>query len=101
MQVNKFVPNSSLFDMMDSKNAQSSEDNTNKGFGSVLMDKLNQVNDMQVNADNATESFIKGDDIDVQDVMLSTEEAKMSLDLAVQVRNKLVDAYQEFNKMQF
>lgn len=101
MQINKFVPNSSLFDMMDSKNVQGSEDNTNKGFGSVLMDKLNQVNDMQLNADNATESFIKGDDIDVQDVMLSSEEAKMSLDLAVQVRNKLVDAYQEFNKMQF
>jgi flagellar hook-basal body complex protein FliE len=32
--------------------------------------------------------------------MLSTEEARLSLDLAVQIRNKVMDAYQELNKMQ-
>jgi flagellar hook-basal body complex protein FliE len=101
MKINEFVPNSKLFDMMDSKNVQSSTENTNKDFGAVLMEKLDGVNKSQLDAENATESFIKGDNIDVQNVMLSTEEAKMSLELAVQVRNKLVDAYQEFNKMQF
>lgn len=44
--------------------------------------------------------YIQGDNTDIHNVMLSTEEAKMSLELAVQVRNKIVDAYQELNRMQ-
>lgn len=101
MKINEFVPDSKIFDNMTSKNVQTTDVNNSNDFGSVLMEKLGQVNDSQIAADNATESFIKGEDINVQDVMLSNEEAKMSLELAVQVRNKLVDAYQEFNKMQF
>ena len=100
MKINEFVQNSKLFDMMDSKNVQSSTENTNKDFGAVLMEKLDGVNKSQLDAENATESFIKGDNIDVQKVMLSTEEAKMSLEMAVQVRNKLVEAYQEISRMQ-
>ena len=100
MKINEFVQNSKLFDMMDSKNVQSSTENTNKDFGAVLMEKLDGVNKSQLDAENATESFIKGDNIDVQNVMLSTEEAKMSLEMAVQVRNKLVEAYQEISRMQ-
>jgi flagellar hook-basal body complex protein FliE len=48
----------------------------------------------------ATEAFISGEDLNIHEVMLITEEAKMSLQLAVQVRNKLVEAYQEINRMQ-
>ncbi len=74
-------------------------------FGSVsfmdmLKEKLDDVNEKQIKADEATEAFISGDDIDIHELMLITEEAKMSLQLAVQVRNKLVEAYQEINKMQ-
>ncbi|SCN21302.1 Flagellar hook-basal body complex protein FliE [Clostridium sp. N3C] len=74
-------------------------------FGSVsfmdmLKEKLDDVNEKQIKADEATEAFISGDDVDIHELMLITEEAKMSLQLAVQVRNKLVEAYQEINKMQ-
>lgn len=74
-------------------------------FGSVsfmdmLKEKLDDVNEKQIKADEATEAFISGDDVDIHELMLITEEAKMSLQLAVQVRNKLVEAYQEINRMQ-
>lgn len=78
-------------------------ENTETGsmsFMNTLKEKLNEVNEKQVEADKATEGFIKGDDVDIHEVMLMTEEAKMSLQLAVQVRNKIVEAYQEINRMQ-
>jgi flagellar hook-basal body complex protein FliE len=66
----------------------------------ILNDKLNEVNELQVDSENATEDFINGEDIDIHQVMLSAEEAKMSIQLAVQIRNKIVEAYQEINRMQ-
>jgi flagellar hook-basal body complex protein FliE len=102
MKINDFIPSTKIFDMMDqNKNSEVQTDNNNNvDFGSVLLDKLNDVNNEQINADNATEDFLKGGDTDIHDVMLSTEEARLSLDLAVQIRNKVMDAYQELNKMQ-
>lgn len=101
MKINDFVPSTKIFDMMDqNKNSEVKTDNNNADFGSVLLDKLNNVNDQQINAENVTEDFLKGGDTDIHDVMLSTEEARLSLDLAVQIRNKVMDAYQELNKMQ-
>nr|WP_238883323.1 flagellar hook-basal body complex protein FliE [Clostridium sp. YIM B02551] len=79
----------------DTKTSTSGDD-----FLKVLKDKLQEVNDKQVNANNMTDAMVKGEDVNIEDVMLSQEEAKMSLDLAVQVRNKIVDAIQELNRMQ-
>lgn len=102
MKINEFVPNTKIFEMMNQNNINSEvqTDTSNTGFGSILLNKLNEVNDEQVNAEDKTEDFLKGGDTDIHDVMLSTEEARLSLDLAVQVRNKVMDAYQELNKMQ-
>ena len=74
--------------------------NENSGFLDTLKEKLSEVNDKQLEAENLTQKFIKGEEEDIHKVMLSTEEAKLSLELAVQIRNKLVEAYQEFNRMQ-
>ncbi|WP_298837134.1 flagellar hook-basal body complex protein FliE [Clostridium sp.] len=83
----------------DSLNTDNSS-NSGISFLDTLKEKLDGVNDKQIEADDITQKFIKGDETDVQKVMLATQEAKLSLDLAVQIRNKLVDAYDAFNKMQ-
>jgi flagellar hook-basal body complex protein FliE len=77
-------------------------DDTVKGisFGDTLKEKLDEVNADQLEADAVTEAFLKGDDVDIHEVMIATEEAKQSLQMAVQVRNKLVEAFQEINRMQ-
>lgn len=72
----------------------------NSGFLDTLKEKLSEVNDKQLESDDLTQKFIKGEEEDIHKVMLSAEEAKLSLELAVQIRNKLVEAYQEFNRMQ-
>lgn len=69
-------------------------------FLNTLKNKLNQVNEKQIIAEESTDSFLKGEETDIHKVMLDSEEAKLSIELAVQVRNKLIEAYQELNRMQ-
>ena len=99
MKINGFVQDSKIFDQIKPFNTTISE-SKNGDFLSMLKGKLDGINDSQITADKVTNSFVKGDETDIHKVMLSTEEAKMSLELAVQIRNKLVEAYQELNRMQ-
>ncbi|TDT50613.1 flagellar hook-basal body complex protein FliE [Fonticella tunisiensis] len=80
------------------KNNQNNSSKVN--FADVLKNALDKVNEIQINAENATTELITGEATDIHQVMLATEEAKLSLELAVQVRNKLVEAYQELMRMQ-
>jgi flagellar hook-basal body complex protein FliE len=101
MKINQFVPDSKVFEKIGSKDNK--EDISGKdsiGFGDLLKQKLDAVNDDQVKAEDTTQKFIQGDEVDVDKVMMDTEEAKMSLELAVQIRNKFVEAYQELNRTQ-
>lgn len=72
----------------------------NSGFSYMLKNKLDEVNAKQIKAEETTNSFLKGEETDIHKVMLDSEEAKLSVELAVQVRNKLIEAYQELNRMQ-
>lgn len=102
MKINEFVPNNKIFDNLkfeDDKNSiEEKKDSTS--FSSRLKEKIDEVNDKQIFADNLSEQFIKGEGPDIHEVMLAGEEAKMSLEIAVQIRNKLLEAYQELNRMQ-
>ncbi|WP_297517611.1 flagellar hook-basal body complex protein FliE [uncultured Clostridium sp.] len=69
-------------------------------FSQALKEQLDVVNNKQIEADIATQKMIQGEDIAIHDVMLAGEEAKVSLQLAMQVRNKLVEAFQEINRTQ-
>lgn len=100
MRVDEFIPSNVMNVLQGGQNNQNTNENNNISFGNILEQQLSAVNDKQVDAENTTNQFVAGDDIDIHQVMLSTEEAKLSLDLAIQVRNKLVDAYQELNRTQ-
>ena len=71
-----------------------------KSFSDVISNAINNVNEKQINADNSIESLIKGDDITMHEVMLSMQESQLSMQLLIEVRNKIVEAYQEINKIQ-
>jgi flagellar hook-basal body complex protein FliE len=99
--INRFVPSQEIFN----SNTLNSKENINKdsnsnNFQDILKDSLDKLNEKQVEADNITNEFIAGGDVEVHEMMLSMEEAKMSLQLAVQVRNKIVDAVKELTNMQ-
>lgn len=100
MKINSFIPNEQIFNTSnENKNSKVSETG-GSDFFKILKDKLNEVNEQQVNADEMTTKMIQGEDVEVHDVMLAAAEAQTSLQLAVQVRNKIVEAIQELNRMQ-
>lgn len=96
MQVNGFVPNEAIFN----NNLNNNKKSSGVSFDSFFKDSLDKVNEKQVIADNLTKDFVSGGDVDINDVMLAGEEAKISLQLAVQIRNKVVEAVQELTRMQ-
>ena len=68
-------------------------------FGSALKQAVGALNQLGQQADASSLSLAKGDPIDIHEVMLNTEQASLGFSMALQVRNKLVDAYQEVMKM--
>ncbi|MGI6285503.1 flagellar hook-basal body complex protein FliE [Neomoorella humiferrea] len=72
-----------------------------ESFGALLKEKLNEISALQQQADVLTQEYLAGRVEDVHEVMLVLEQANLSLQLAVQVRNKVVEAYQEISRMQF
>ncbi|KGN03417.1 flagellar hook-basal body protein FliE [Clostridium novyi A str. 4570] len=102
MKINEFIPSSGIYSKIDSLNKEKSTSgvNTSSEFQDVLKSQLDKVNEKQLESEKITDDFIKGEDVEVHDVMIKNEEAKLSMQLAVQVRNKLLEAYQEINRMQ-
>ena len=71
-----------------------------QGFAAILKDALLSVDGLQKEADKLTEAFISGAFVEIHDVVLAAEKARLALDLTVSIRNKLVEAYQEIMGMQ-
>lgn len=69
-------------------------------FGEVLKDSLAQVNQLQTEADRAITDLATGGPTTLHDTMLALEKADLSFRLMMQVRNKIVEAYQEVVRMQ-
>jgi flagellar hook-basal body complex protein FliE len=71
-----------------------------KSFADTLKDAVNDVNQAQKEADVKMQELATGKNHNIHDVMLTAEKADISLKLMVQVRNKIIEAYQEIMKMQ-
>lgn len=68
-------------------------------FGSALQQAVSSLQQLGSQADSSSLALAKGDPIDIHEVMLANEQASLGFSMAVQVRNKLVDAYQDVMKM--
>ena len=70
------------------------------GFKSVLADAIGRVEQFQSSSQNAIDKFLSGEDEEVHKVALATQQSALAFDLFLQVRNKVVSAYQEVMRMQ-
>lgn len=83
------------------KTTQQSSPTSQVSFSDALKASLDQVNNMQVQADNMGKDFAMGNDnVSLSDVMIAGQKANISFQATVQVRNKLVSAYQDMMNMQ-
>ena len=69
-------------------------------FAATLKEAINNVNQVHLDADRKAQELATGKTDDIAGVMLATEKADIALRVMVQVRNKIIDAYQEIMKMQ-
>jgi flagellar hook-basal body complex protein FliE len=69
-------------------------------FGGMITDAVKQLNQLQNDADTAATQVASGDSVDLHSALVTVEEASLAMQLALQVRNKLVDSYQEVMRMQ-
>lgn len=69
-------------------------------FQEILKEKLTDLNETLQKADKLTLQYLAREIQDIHEVMLALEQASLALQLAVQVRNKVIEAYQEISRMQ-
>lgn len=71
-----------------------------KSFGEFLAESLDKVNDLQQGADAAVAQMAAGEGPGIQEAMIAIEKADVAFKLMMEVRQKILDAYQEVIRMQ-
>jgi len=69
-------------------------------FGDFLKEAVDQVNELQNQSDLQIRNFMSGKGTDIHSVMLAVNKADISFQMMLQVRNRLVQAYQDIMRMQ-
>ncbi len=70
-----------------------------KDFKSILLDSLDEVNRLQGEADSGVQRLITGQTDNVAEVFAAVKKSEVAFGLLMEVRNKLLDAYQEIQQM--
>ena len=69
-------------------------------FSELVKDFAADVNEMQFTAGRAIDMLVTGKTTDVHQVMVAVEEAGVALDLMIEIRNRVLEGYQELIRMQ-
>jgi flagellar hook-basal body complex protein FliE len=87
------MPNSPALD--------TNSDSEGLNFGDMLKSAVHSVDQVNDNAASQVSNLLQGGNSDVNSVMIAVEKADVSFQLMMEVRNKIVSAYQDIEKMQF
>ncbi|MDP5273436.1 flagellar hook-basal body complex protein FliE [Chengkuizengella axinellae] len=83
------------------KNTQNiSGTDLSKQFGSFLNNAINQLNLEEQTVSQLNSQFIQGGNVDPHELLIASQKASLGLELTVEVRNKVIEAYQEIMRMQ-
>jgi flagellar hook-basal body complex protein FliE len=79
---------------------KSSASSSTKQITKSFEDMLSALNQSQQNSDNLVEQLARGEDVDLHTVMIGLEENNVNFNVALGIRDKLVEAYREVMRMQ-
>ncbi|MCX6079921.1 MAG: flagellar hook-basal body complex protein FliE [Chloroflexi bacterium] len=79
---------------------KTSASDSTKAVTQTFENMLNSLNQSQVNSDNLVQQLSQGDNVDLHTVMIGMEENNVNFNVALGIRDKLVDAYREVMRMQ-
>ena len=78
---------------------QNVDQSSSKGFGNLMVEALNDVNETTHASTVLKEAYEKGEDIPLTDVVLAMQKASIGFEATLQIRNKLVRAYEDIKNM--
>ncbi|MFC0296223.1 flagellar hook-basal body complex protein FliE [Geobacillus jurassicus] len=70
-----------------------------KQFAAFFKEALSRVNEAQIQADALTEKLVRGENVQLHDVMIAAQKASIALQLTIEIRNKAIEAYQEMMRI--
>ncbi len=76
-----------------------SEGKAESSFTEIFSNMINSVNDLQSDAAGLQKAFMSGEPVELHEVMIKAQEAGIAMDLLLEVRNKMVNAYSELMRM--
>ncbi len=71
-----------------------------KSFKDIINQQVYDLSQKQIENDENIKALISGDVENIHEVLIKTEEARLQLELAMEVRNKVIESYQEIMRMQ-
>jgi len=95
---NEVLFNSKFKNITSDKNSEGNSDQI--GFGDVLKKVMDDTNDKMLKSDATATSFIKGEDVNIDEVMIKGQEASLSLQFLTQTRDKLLEGYNQLSRLQ-
>ncbi len=84
--------------LLETKN-KISQDKEDKGFGALLENSIDEINNLHKEAEKATVELASGNKKNIHQTMIALEKASVSFQMMMQVRNKIVAAYDEIKRM--
>jgi flagellar hook-basal body complex protein FliE len=75
-------------------------ENNGTAFGEILKDAISTVNELQKQSDQDVQKLMTGESQDLHSTVIAMQKADLSFQMMMQVRNKIVQAYQEIMRLQ-
>jgi flagellar hook-basal body complex protein FliE len=88
-----------LMDRLAERQRSVSLDEPKSPFADLMTSGIGQVNDMQHDSHDMVQKLMSGEDVNQAEVFTSVQKADMSFRLLVQIRNKLMQAYEELSSI--
>ncbi len=99
-QISEAARSGNVDTLQGAQSAQATQAVQGVGFGDVLNKFVSEVNDKQIASGQAVNDLLSGKDIPLHQAMIAMQEAGVAFQLMVEVRNKLLEGYQELMRMQ-
>lgn len=91
-------PNLQVPEIRGPKNQSGQKDGA--GFGDILKDAISTVNELQKQSDQEIQKMMAGESQDLHTTIIAVQKADLSFQMMMQVRNKIVQAYEQIMGMQ-
>jgi len=99
-QISEAARTGNVDTLQGAQSAQATQAVQGVGFGDVLNQFVSGVNDKQIASGQAVNDLLSGKEIPLHQAMIAMQEAGVAFQLMVEVRNKLLEGYQELMRMQ-